>query len=229
MKRLTTTMFSFILLLSLATPAFASGDASLTEAVEKVEQKNDEIYDEIENGVTATDALRDTYFKKINEIEEAAEVLKLKQEKTEILIALEPSGQTDEALNAALSDKEEDIKSEEAALMVKADQLKEDAEHFTANAGKAGGNGQAVLLEKAAEAQQSFENIAYYFALTSDYEAERDAVIQEVYDIALELTEQGIQEAAANGLLAECSWVHVRFGDTREWIDPIQVVGIGPK
>ncbi|MBM7581111.1 hypothetical protein [Jeotgalibacillus terrae] len=229
MKRLTTTMFSLILLLSLATPAFASGDSSLAEAVEKVDQKNDEIYDEIEQGVTETDALRDTYFNQITDIEEASEVLKLKQEKTAILIALESSDQSDEALNAAFSDKVEEIKAEEASLLLKADQLKEEAAHFTANAGKAEANGQAVLLEKAAEAQKSFENIEYYFVLTADYEAERDKVIQEVYDIALELTEQGIQDAAANGLLAECSWVHVRFGDTREWIDPIQVVGIGPK
>ncbi|TFE01596.1 hypothetical protein [Jeotgalibacillus salarius] len=225
MKKLTTMLFSLVLLLSMATPAFASGDSSISEAVDKVDQANEEIYSEIDHGVAETDALKEKYFNEINKIEEVSHILKLKQEKTAILVALEPSGQEDEALNAALADKEAELEAAHAALLSNAEELKQQAERFAENAGKDDGNGQAVLQGKSDEAQAAYDRIQTYFSLTNTYEAERDAIIQYVYEVTLALTDQGIQEAAELGLLAECSWVHVRFGDTREWIDPIEIVG----
>ncbi|MDZ5710796.1 hypothetical protein [Jeotgalibacillus haloalkalitolerans] len=189
MKKLMTTLFSLVLLLSLATPAFATGDTSNSEALEVVDQKNDEIYSEIDHGVAATEALKDNYFSEISQLEEVAHVLALKQEKTAILVALEASGQEDGALNAVLSEKE------------------------------------AQLAQAHAGLDTASEQVQTYFEITAAYEAERDAIIQYVYDVTLALTDQGIQEAAELGLLAKCSWVHVRFGDTREWIDPIEIVG----
>ncbi|MFB1081685.1 hypothetical protein [Jeotgalibacillus sp. JSM ZJ347] len=229
MKKLTTVLFGLVLLFSLATPAFASGDPSLSAALEKVELANDEIYSEIDHGVSAVDTLQKDYFNKISKIEEVAHILTLKREKTNILIALEASGQTDEKLNAALAEKEAELDAAHVLLSVKTEKLKDQAATFAENALKAGGKGQAVQQQKADEALAAYDRVQSYFTLTDEYEAERDAIIQYVYDVTLTLTEQGIQEAAENGLHAECSWIHVRFGDVREWIDPIEIVGGGTK
>lgn len=189
MKKLMTALFSLVLLLSLATPAFANGDTSHSEALEVVDEKNNEIYSEIDHGVAATDALKSDYFNDISQLDEVAHILTLKQEKTAILVALEASGQENHALNEVLTEKEAQLEQAHQVL------------------------------------NSSSKQVQTYFELTAAYEAERDAIIKHVYDVTLALTNQGIQEAAELGLLAKCSWVHVRFGDTREWIDPIEVVG----
>lgn len=189
MKKLMTALFSLVLLLSLATPAFATGDTSNAEALEVVDEKNTEIFSEIDHGVAAAEALKDDYFNDISQIDEVAHILALKQEKTALLVALEASGQEDGALNEVLSVKESQLAQAHGAL------------------------------------NADSEQVQTYLELTAAYEAERDAIIKHVYDVTLALTDQGIQEAAELGLLAKCSWVHVRFGDTREWIDPIEVVG----
>ncbi len=193
MKKLMTVLFSLALLLSLATPTFATGDTSNAEALEVVDEKNSEIYSEIDHGVAATEALKDNYFDEISQLEEVAHILSLKQEKTAILVALEASGQENPGLNKALDNKEVQLEQAHGAL------------------------------------NPDSEQVQAYLELTAAYEAERDAIIKHVYDVTLALTDQGIQEAAELGLLAKCSWVHVRFGDTREWIDPIEVVGGGTK
>ncbi|WP_404406181.1 hypothetical protein [Jeotgalibacillus malaysiensis] len=189
MKKFMTALFSLVLLLSLATPAFATGDTSNTDALEVVDEKNNEIYSEIDHGVAVTDALKNDYFNEISQLDEVAHILALKKEKTALLVALEASGQEDGALNEVLSVKEAQLEQAHGAL------------------------------------NADSEQVQTYFELTAAYEAERDAVIKHVYDVTLALTDQGIQEAAELGLLAKCSWVHVRFGDTREWIDPIEIVG----
>ena len=70
---------------------------------------------------------------------------------------------------------------------------------------------------------ESEEEIA---ALTNTYNDQLDKIIQEVYDVTLQTSNDAIAEAAEYGIAAVCSWVLVEFADRSVWIDPIKIVGI---
>lgn len=62
--------------------------------------------------------------------------------------------------------------------------------------------------------------------LTANYEEKRDRIIDMVFNETLEMSRNTIERASELGVMAECSWVLIRFGDKSVWIDPVRVVGL---
>ncbi|TFE00178.1 hypothetical protein [Jeotgalibacillus sp. R-1-5s-1] len=67
-------------------------------------------------------------------------------------------------------------------------------------------------------------NSKEYADLTEKYNKKLDKVVDKVYNKTLEMTAAAIEKAAELGVVAECEWILVRFGDRDVWIDPIRVV-----
>jgi hypothetical protein len=61
--------------------------------------------------------------------------------------------------------------------------------------------------------------------LTSRYNNGLDKLIGDLIDKTNKMTADMIEEAAKEGIQAECSWVYVQIADRWVWVDPIQVVG----
>ncbi|NMH69379.1 hypothetical protein HF072_11390 [Bacillus sp. RO3] len=77
----------------------------------------------------------------------------------------------------------------------------------------------AKITKKLKERSDKLEKI------TAEYNEELDDIIHKVYEETLEMSQEMIEEAKEEGVMAECSWKHVRFADRWVWIDPIRVVG----
>ncbi|WP_409272690.1 hypothetical protein V1499_22330 [Neobacillus sp. SCS-31] len=64
--------------------------------------------------------------------------------------------------------------------------------------------------------------------LTQKYNEKLDKIISDIYKETLKMSDKTIAKAAEYGVIAECSWVLVRFADREVWIDPVRVVKILP-
>ncbi|WP_059171714.1 hypothetical protein [Bacillus sp. FJAT-27445] len=71
-------------------------------------------------------------------------------------------------------------------------------------------------------------NTAMQEKLTKKYNEKLDKIIADVYEETLKMSQKAITKAAEYGVIAECSWVLVRFADREVWIDPVRVVKILP-
>ncbi|WP_409298750.1 hypothetical protein V1498_10210 [Peribacillus sp. SCS-26] len=78
---------------------------------------------------------------------------------------------------------------------------------------------QELALDTTYEGQQKAA------AAEADYNAQLDELIIKLQDKAVELTNKGIEEAAAYGVYGQCVWKLVQIADRSVWVDPIQVIG----
>ncbi|TKD70449.1 hypothetical protein [Pseudalkalibacillus hwajinpoensis] len=61
--------------------------------------------------------------------------------------------------------------------------------------------------------------------LTSKYNEELDKLIGDLIERTNKMTADMIEEAAEEGIEAECSWVYVQIADRWVWVDPIKIIG----
>ncbi|WP_273853955.1 hypothetical protein [Guptibacillus spartinae] len=62
--------------------------------------------------------------------------------------------------------------------------------------------------------------------LTEKYNQDLDKLINDLIRKTNKMTADMIEEAAKEGIQAECSWVYVQIADRWVWVDPIQIVGV---
>ncbi|QHA93995.1 hypothetical protein [Bacillus sp. N1-1] len=61
--------------------------------------------------------------------------------------------------------------------------------------------------------------------LTAKYNQDLDKLIGDLIDKTNKMTADMIEEAAKEGIQAECSWVYVQIADRWVWVDPIKIIG----
>lgn len=82
-----------------------------------------------------------------------------------------------------------------------------------------------AMLESATDDKQVAKLNEEKGKLNTKYNEKLDAIIERVYEETLQLSNETLAKAAEYGVMAECSWVLVKFADRSVLIDPLRIVG----
>lgn len=139
----------------------------------------------------------------------------------EIEAKIDESVKNADTLHAAYLAKIQRISKEE-----KSPDAKQKVEAFIAAASDDSGITNEYLLAAAQELDNELKGKAQkYAAVTNEYIAQLEAIIQDCLEVTGAISQQAIAEAKEYGIKAECSWVYIKFGHKYAWIDPLQIVG----
>lgn len=230
MKKLTSVILMLALMLGMGTTSFAAEDHNYQKGIEIIEKANLEIDEEIEKAVEKADKLQADYLLEVRKIEEGKEVVKLQDElaKTNDEMAkAAKSGKEIEKYADRLQQIEAELAMHQKRINDKINQLQLEIDGFNATLETADGKDLKKLEEKieklngklAAKTEKAEEK-------TERYTKELDKVIEKIFNDTLGMSEDAIEKAAKEGVIAECSWKLVQFGHKSVWIDPIRIVGI---
>lgn len=229
MKKIVSTVLTLLLFLSLGTTSFANESDNHQKGIEVIEKANLEIDEKIEKAVNEANKLQAQYLTDIREIEEGKELVKLKDEwakaNSELAKARE-DGKDIEKFEDKLQQIEASLAFHEKRINDKIAQLEKDIVEFNSSLETADGKDLKKLegkLEKlnsqlSAKTEKAEEK-------TARYTKKLDEVIEKVFNETLKMSEEAIEKATKEGVIAECSWKLVQFGHKSVWIDPIRIIG----
>lgn len=230
MKNLMSIVFSVALILGIASTASAEENRDVQRALELIEKTNMEIEKKIAKGVEDADELKRNYLKDVREIEEGKEIVKIREEKDNVLSELAKAGKDEkkqEKLKEKLAKVELKLAEETERINAKIMEISREIDELTALSEEAEAKDDKKIQEKISKLKEKItKREEMYQARTEKYMQDLDKVIGKVYHETLAMSNETIKKAAEYGVTAECSWQLVRFGDKEVWIDPVRVVGL---
>ncbi|MDX8289310.1 hypothetical protein SLL00_05875 [Metabacillus indicus] len=228
MKKVVSLMFSAVLFLGVAFPAFAAESPEVQKAFELIDRTNIEIDKKIEKAVNDADKLQANYLLEARKIEESKEVVKLKDEKQSVqseIAALNKDQKKEEKLEQKLVQIEDKIIYHENKINEKLLQIQNEMEALTVELLNAQDKDKEKIQKKLAQLNASLNKKSEGLeTLNKHYTGKLQTIIETVYNETLEMSAKTIEKAAQAGVIAECSWKLVRFADQWVWIDPVRVV-----
>ncbi|MFC4354269.1 hypothetical protein ACFO0S_04175 [Chryseomicrobium palamuruense] len=229
MKKVLWVIGVFMFLVMSATPTFAAeySDKEYNEGVALIEKANAEIDKKIAESVEKADKLTNEYLNKIRG-KHAVEIEKLELEITELSSEIAGGNLSAEEvakrekkigeLQAKIAEVQKRTKDHILEAQPAIDAFVSDFLHATDLTDE-------ELLETSRVLEASLTGKFKIVKETEDYIKELNEVIEDCYNVTLEISERAIAKAAEKGVIAECSWILVQFGYKSEWIDPIKIVG----
>lgn len=211
------------------TPTFAStySEAEKSEGIAIIYQANADIEKEINQAVAKAEQLTADYINKIRG-KEAVEISNLE---------LQIQEASSQLTNASISSQEAaELEKKVADLQTQIAHIKEKTKKhiieaqpaidaFVSEFVYASDWTDEQLLEASVALQSSLTGKFQIVKETQEYMKKLNQVIDNCYNVTLNLSLTGIAQAAEKGVVAECSWVLIQFGYKSEWIDPIKIVG----
>ncbi|MEM5017421.1 hypothetical protein WKH31_14090 [Metabacillus indicus] len=227
MKKVVSLMFSAVLFLGVAFPAFAAESTDVERALELIERTNIEIDKKIEKAVNEADNLQADYLLEARKIEEGKEVVKLTAEKEAVqneILALKDEKKA-EKLEQKLDQINERIQQHQLKIEEKMEEISNEMNALTVDLLNAEEKDKEKIQKKLQQLNASLNKKSEGLeALTLHYTGKLQLIIEDVYNETLEMSAKTIEKAAQAGVIAECSWKLVRFADQWVWIDPVRVV-----
>ncbi|MNU54554.1 hypothetical protein D3C71_436120 [compost metagenome] len=225
MKKALAVLFSFVLVFSFGTSAFAESNNSNLDAIyELINQTNVQIEEKIKDGVDAADKLEAKYLSDIRKLEVKDKVADLVQDQKVRASSASSSEAADRSQSADLNAKiqEETNKVDQQILVIKQDIDQVTTQLITPDVKDAG-----IAAARIEQLEDKLnQRTGDYEELTSKYTDDLNKIITDVYDTTYELATSAINKAAEQGVVVERYWKLVRFADREVWIDPVWVVGI---
>lgn len=211
------------------TPTFASTftEAEKSEGMTIINQANAEIENEINQAVAQAEQLTADYINKIRG-KEAVEISALEREIQKA---------SEQLANLAVGSQEPtELEQKVSELQAQVAQIKEKTKKhileaqpaidaFVSEFVYATDWTDEQLLEASVKLQSSLTGKFQIVKETQKYMKTLNQVIDDCYNVTLNLSLTAISQAAEKGVIAECSWVLIQFGYKSEWIDPIKIVG----
>lgn len=229
MKKIASIFLVLFLFLSLATPSFAAESHNYEKGIEVIEKANLEIDEKIEKAVNEAKKLQTEYLRDIRKIEEGEEVVNLQDElakaNNELAEAMK-KGKDVEKFTDKIEQIEVALATQEKRINDKIAQLEKDIAEFNSSLETADGKDLKKLEAKLGKLNGKLAaKTAKAEEKTARYTAELDKIIEKVFNETLKMSEEAIEKAAKEGVVAECSWKLVQFADRSVWIDPIRIIG----
>ncbi|UXH46197.1 hypothetical protein N5C46_09185 [Rossellomorea vietnamensis] len=207
----------------------ASSQNDYEKVLESIAKTNQDIDEKVRKAVEEADKLNESFLSDVREVEEGKEVVKLKEEKEKKLeeMKAEHDEKKHEKLKKNLSDIENRIAEKQAEIENEITLIQEEIEALSFEKMNSSNDKEKEKVDK--KLDKLYEKLNKRSnkmnGISQKYQKDLDVVITKVYDDTLKMSQETIEKAAEKGVIAECSWKHVRFADRWVWIDPIRVVG----
>lgn len=211
----------------------ASSQNDYEKVLESIAKTNQDIDEKVRKAVEEADKLNESFLSDVREVEEGKEVVKLKEEKEKKLeeMKAEHDEKKHEKLKKNLSDIENRIAEKQAEIDNEMTLIQDEIEALSfekmISANDKDNKEKEKVNKKLDKLYEKLHKRSDKMnGISQKYQKDLDVVITKVYDDTLKMSQETIEKAAEKGVIAECSWKHVRFADRWVWIDPIRVVGI---
>ncbi len=228
MRKLFTFILSVTLVFMMGTTTLA--DIAISDeqarAYELIEKTNAKINEKIEKAVEEAEKLKADYLLKLRKLEEGVGLGKLKKQKEDILATLMTADLDESSLVdtkrqlAEIENKivREEIRIEDYLRLVEIELMEITALVIQQDSVYSLENAKAKFKGKTFEDAKA--------ELHEKYMEKLWGIVNRVYEETLKMSTRTIDKVFKVGVIAECSWVLVRFADIEIEIDPIKVVGV---